>query len=132
MRFLVCLLCAALVAIEGSGQTYADSLAAFRKKYVADLLADPRHPIQPSQVKYLNFYPADPAYCVLARFVPSPGSEPFLVPTHSGKQKPFREYGIVVFKLNDQYITLHVYQLMDMLNDTAHKDDLFIPFNDEQ
>jgi len=112
-------------------QTYIDSIVEFRKQYTEDLLADKRKPISPSQVKYMSFFPPDPDYRVSADFTASPRSEPFLVPTHSGKEKPFREYGILRFKVKGDTLTLHIYQLIDLINDAAHKDDLFIPFNDE-
>ena len=113
-----------------NGQTYRDSIAAFRKEYVRDLLADKRAPIKPADTKHLHFYDADPAYRVWADFAVSPGSKPFLVATHSGKQKPFKEYGTLTFIIRDTTVTLHVYQSVDLLNDLAHADDLFVPFND--
>jgi len=61
----------------------------------------------------------------------TPGSTPFLIPTHSGKQKPFREYGTLTFVVHDSTLVLHMYQSIDLLNDAAHKDDLFVPFTDE-
>ncbi len=89
MRLLVCFLSFLLFITKVNGQTYADSIAEYRKHYVDELVAEPRKPIQPSQVKYITWYPADPAYCVWGKFVITPGSSPFLVQTHSGKQKPF-------------------------------------------
>ncbi len=113
------------------GQSYADSILQFRKLYTADLLADKRSPIKPSQVKFLSFYVPDHNYCVWADFTETPGSKPFLIQTHSGKQKPFREYGTLSFTLKGDKFTLHVYQSIDLIKEDAHKDDLFIPFNDE-
>ena len=122
-----------LFALSGtvSAQTYTDTIAEFRKHYTEDLLADKRAPIKHSQVSSLNFFPPDRNYCVWASFRESPGSVPFKIPTHSGKQKPFREYGVLTFILNNNLYSLHAYQSIDMMNDAAHKDDLFIPFNDE-
>jgi len=113
------------------GQGYADSIAQFRKRYTDDLLAEPRHPITSAQVKYMNFFPPDEHYRVWADFTETPGTVPFMVPTHSGKDKPFREYGVLKFILNGDTLTLHVYQFIDMVTGAAHQDDLFIPFNDE-
>ena len=113
-----------------SAQTYTDSLAAFRKEYIKDLLAEKRLPLKPADVRYIHFYEADPAYRVWAEFMPSPGSKPFLIATHSGKQKPFKEYGTLTFTLHDTVHTLHLYQSVDMVNELAHKDELFLPFND--
>lgn len=118
-------------ALSANGQSYTDSIVAFRKHYTAELLADKRHPIRPSQVRYLNFFTPDTKYRVWASFTMSAGSKPFLVPTHSGKQKPFREYGTLLFTLNSSEYVLHVYQSVDLINDAAHRDDLFLPFNDE-
>ncbi len=130
MRYIAWLLLITL-AYSANGQTYADSIAQFRSKYTADLLADPRAPVKPAQVKYLSFYKPDHSYCVWADFTATPGSKPFLIQTHSGKQKPFREYGTLDFTVNDTKLTLHVYQSIDLIKDEAHKDELFIPFNDE-
>jgi uncharacterized protein (DUF1684 family) len=112
-------------------QSYAESIAQFRKQYTDELLADKRKPISGVQVKYMSFFTPNQDYCVWADFIPTPGSTPFLVPTHSGKDKPFREYGMLKFNLDNDTFTLHIYQLIDLVNDAAHKDDLFIPFNDE-
>lgn len=130
MRCLI-LLFSLLCAHAAGAQTYADTIAQFRKKYIDELLADKRAPVKPSQVRYISFYPPDPAYRVWASFTETPGGAPFLVPTHSGKQKPFREYGLLVFSLNNSVCTLHIYQSVDLVKNAAHKDDLFIMFNDE-
>jgi uncharacterized protein (DUF1684 family) len=129
MRFFFLFLFLFPVVVKGQG--YVESIVLFRKNYTEDLLADKRKPITQSQVKYMSFFPPDKNYCVWADFTETPGSVPFLVPTHSGKDKPFREYGVLKFVLNGDSLALHVYQLIDLINDAAHKDDLFIPFNDE-
>jgi len=130
MRFFVwVLLC--LGVCKAGAQSYGEGIAEYRKQYVADLLADPRSPIKHSQVSNLSFFPADHSYCVWASVALTPGSVPFLIPTHSGKQKPFREYGTLTFVVHDSALVLHMYQSIDMVNDTAHKDDLFVPFTDQ-
>ena len=113
------------------GQTYADSIAQYRKQYIADLTGDARAPVKPSQAKWLNFYKPDHSYCVWGTFKESPGSVPFMIETHSGKKKPFREYGTVAFAIHDTTMTLHIYQSIDLIKVAGHKDDLFIPFTDE-
>ncbi|MCD6010898.1 MAG: hypothetical protein K0Q79_760 [Flavipsychrobacter sp.] len=126
------ILCIALLLqLPLKAQTYADSIAQFRRKYIEDLLADKRAPVKLPQVQYIDFYPADRAYCVWATFAETPGSSPFMVPTHSGKQKPFKEYGVLTFSVDKVLCTLHVYQSVDLVKNAVHKDDLFIMFNDE-
>ena len=130
MRRIICLLLLLPFAFCASGQTYADSILQFRKKYIADLISDPRGPIKKSQVDGLNFFKPDKNYRVWATFNETPGSQPFMIETHSRKMKPFREYGIVTFSILDTPVILHVYQSMDLIKNDAHKDDLFIPFTD--
>ncbi len=112
------------------GQTYTETIAAYRKHYIEDLLAEPRHPVLPQQAKDITFFNADERYSVLADVKLSPGSKPFLVPTHSGKFKPFKEYCTLTFRIRDSLLVLHAYQLMDLVNGDAHRDDLFVPFKD--
>ena len=112
------------------GQTYKDSIATFRAAYTADLLKDPRAPITKNDARYLRFYDVNPTYRLTADFEPTPGSKPFLIATHSGKNKPFKEYGTFTMVLHDTTFVLHAYINLDLINDKNHKDDLFVPFND--
>jgi uncharacterized protein (DUF1684 family) len=111
-------------------QDYKETILKYRENYIKDLLSEPRKPVKPEDVRYITFYDPDEHYSVFASFTETPGSTPFMLPTHSGKNKPFRQYGIVDFSINDTTLRLHVYQSIDLLNDMAHKDDLFLPFND--
>ncbi len=130
MRCLI--LCIFLLSTQsGFAQSYSDDIIAYRKQYVKELLEDARSPIKPSQTKFIFFFPPDKKYSIMADFVPSPGVKPFLINTHSGKQKPFKEYGQLKFQIDGKPLVLHVYQMIDYINDAAHKDDLFIPFNDK-
>lgn len=130
MRVIVCCLLLLSGTLSVRAQSYSDSILQFRRHYAEELLADKRAPLKHSQINSLAFFTPDHKYCVWADFTETPGSKPFLVQTHSGKQKPFREYGKLTFSIHDTLLTLHVYQIVDLLNDAAHKDDLFIPFND--
>jgi uncharacterized protein (DUF1684 family) len=131
MRCSVVLGALLLITAAAKAQSYDDSIQLFRKNYVSELLVDARAPIKSSQVKYLDFYKADPAYRVAATFTETPGSIPFKIETHSGKQKPYREYGVLEFSVQGTPLKLHVYQSLDLVKDAAHKSYLFIPFRDE-
>ena len=131
MRSILTLLLFFCCACQMHAQTYEDTILAFRKTYVKELLEDKRAPIKPSQVSSLSFFKPDRSYCVWATFTETPGTVPFMIETHSGKKKPFREYGILTFTIHDTPLTLHIYQSVDLLQDEAHKDDIFVPFNDE-
>lgn len=130
---LLAVACCLLLMFAGAAtaQTYADTIRDFRKKQVEGLLAEARSPIKASQVKDLQFYEPDPKYRVLAHFTPTPGTKPFMVPTHSGKLKPFREYGTLSFDLAGVNYVLHVYQSADLLHNANQTAYLFLPFNDD-
>lgn len=113
-----------------SAQTYRDSIAAYQKQYTKELLEDKRSPIKPADVKYMHFFPANRDYRVWAEVSVTVGSKPFLINTHSGKQKPFKEYGTLTFTIHDTTRTLHIYQSVDMVSGKPMTDDLFIPFTD--
>jgi uncharacterized protein (DUF1684 family) len=105
-------------------------MKAYRENYIKELLAEPRHPINSTQTGSISFFPPDKSYAVWATFKRTNGATPFMIPTHSGKQKPFKEYGILTFSLGGAQYTLHAYQQVDMMDVNAEKDYLFIPFND--
>jgi len=130
MRFLLSFLLLLNIGCSAGAKSYLDSIADYRKQYVADLLSDPRSPLQPARAKDLSFFPPDHDYCVWASVSLTPGSVPFLIQTHSGKQKPFREYATLTFTIHDSTLVLHAYQSIDMLNNAAHKEELFVPFTD--
>lgn len=110
---------------------YIDSMLAYRKGYIEELLKDTRSPIKGSDVQYLDFYTPNPKYRVIAQFKASKGSLPFLINTHSGKQKPYKEYGTLTFTLFDTVHTLHIYQRIDVMTQQVVKNELFMPFTDE-
>ncbi len=130
MKFWFCLLFSLAVVQVAYSQTYVDSIAAHRKKYIAELLAEPRLNLKQSQVSKISFYPANSSYAVWTTVTPTPGSKPFMIPTKSGKQKPFREYGTLTFTLSGEEYVLHAYQGMDLIKDTTYRDYLFVPFKD--
>lgn len=118
------------LAIPVSAQTYRDSIATYQKKYIKELLGDARSPIKQTDVKYIHFFPADRSYCVWADVTITHGSKPFLINTHSTKQKPFKEYGTITFTIHDTALTLHMYQSVDMVSGKPTTDELFVPFTD--
>ena len=111
-------------------QTYKDSIIEFRKQYIRELLAETNGPVKSSQAKNFSFFPTDRSYCVWADFKETPGTLPFMVPTHSGKSRPYKEYGTLTFYIHDTMQVLHVYQSMELLKDAKYKSYLFLPFRD--
>mgnify|MGYP001600738359 CR=1 FL=1 len=118
------------VAIAVQAQSYKDTIAAYRKQYARELMEEKRAPVKASQIDNLRFFPANRNYCLWATVTETPGSPPFQIPTHSGKLKPYRQYAVLTFRLNGKDCTLHAYQGVDLVQDAAYADYLFVPFRD--
>ncbi|MES2702583.1 MAG: DUF1684 domain-containing protein [Bacteroidota bacterium] len=133
MRWILAGLLALVCGTTAVAQSYeyVDSILDYRKNYIQELIVDARAPIKSAQAKNLDFFKPDEAYRVWASFVETPGSVPFKIETHSGKQKPYREYGVLSFTLNGKALKLHIYQSLDLIKEAAYKNHLFIPFRDE-
>ncbi|XZF14808.1 DUF1684 domain-containing protein [Chitinophagaceae bacterium MMS25-I14] len=111
-------------------QTYSDSIAKHRVEYRNDFLKDPHSPLKAKDTSFLRFFAPDPAYRIVADFRRTPDSAVFNMPTHTGKLKKYRQYGIVSFQINDTLYTLAVYQSPDLIKQKELQDYLFIPFTD--
>ncbi len=117
-------------AVSCLAQSYNDSILLHRQHYKEEFISEERSPLKGNDTAYLRFYAPDEKYRVPADFVATPDSKVFDMPTHSGKTKPFRQYGIARFTLGGKMHTLHIYQNQNLLKDPKHKDHLFIPFTD--
>jgi len=112
------------------GQSYNQQIDSFRQHYKNEFISDEHSPLKAADTGFLRFYAPDKAYCLNASFVLTPDSKPFKIATHSGKTKPYRQYGNITFSLKDQSFTLAVYQGLDLMKKPELQDYLFIPFND--
>lgn len=133
-KTLVSIICFILSIYCLHGQTeagYAKAIKKYRKQYLRELAADPRHPATRSQIKQIRFFPADEKWRVTASFSLTPDSEPFDIATSAGTTKPYTKYGVVSFELQDALLQLAVYQSLQLKKMPGLEDYLFIPFNDQ-
>jgi len=130
MKYLLLFILLFPVCLPATGQTYRDSMLDFRNNYLSELLTEKGGPLKAAQVKNVGFFAADKNYRVWADFKETPGAVPFMLHTHSGKSKPYKEYGVLKFTIHDTLLSLHIYQSTDMLKDAQYKDNLFLPFKD--
>jgi uncharacterized protein len=110
--------------------SYEDSIKTYWTQYKADLLSDPRKPIQEADLQYLQFYNTDSKYKVLAQFTRIVDTIGFDMPTQSGKLKKHFIYGTLRFKLNKKWHKLLIYQSAQLMNKEGFEDYLFLPFYD--
>jgi len=116
------------ISILSFAQSYDNTILQFRQKYEADFLNDKHSPLKTSDLQYLRYYQPDITYKVPAAFVATPETKPFSMPTHSGKDKMYKEYGILTFRIHDTLLNLHIYM---RIGGQEHEDYLFIPFTDQ-
>ncbi len=76
----------------------------------------------------LSFFPIDKKYDIQAVFGPINDGSVVKFPTSAKKIKEFKEYGIALFKLDNQDVKLTIYQMYPL--NEENKDHLFLPFTD--
>ncbi|MBK8491093.1 MAG: DUF1684 domain-containing protein [Saprospirales bacterium] len=121
-----------LLSTPLSGQvdsSYVAEILQHRQDYARDLIEGERAPLRARDTAYLDFFPPDPAYKVLADFTSTPEAEPFEMPTSSGRTKTFVQYGWLHFSLAADTFRLAVYRNL-MLTMDIYKKHLFLPFKD--
>jgi uncharacterized protein (DUF1684 family) len=77
-----------------------------------------------------RFFPFDLKYRIKAKFSKTENSNPFDLPTSSGKTKSYKEYGKATFELDGKSYTLTLYQSLDLIKQEKYKNYLFLPFRD--
>ncbi len=80
--------------------------------------------------KEVNYFSYDEKYCVDAKWILTPGEEPFEMPTSTDRMPVYVKYGELHFKIDSQDLVLSAYQNVEMSTSEEYKDYLFIPFND--
>lgn len=105
----------------------------FQKTLNAEYLNPKETPLRGENLarfKEHPFFPVDLKYRVTAKFSRTEDSQPFELPTSSGKTKSYQEYGKAIFELDGKSYTLTLYQSLDLIKQEKYKDYLFLPFRD--
>lgn len=79
--------------------------------------------------KGLDFFPVDSTFIVLSTFTKTENSPIFKMPTNTGREPFYKEYGVLNFSINGKEFQLTLYQ--DQTLNKKYKDDLFLPFTDK-
>ncbi len=80
--------------------------------------------------KGLDFFPVDSSFIVLSTFTKIENSPIFKMPTNTGREPFYKEYGLLNFTIKGKEFQLTLYQDQDETLDEKYKDDLFLPFTD--
>ncbi len=109
-------------------QSYKEKIERYRQHYKQEFITEERSPLKGDDTAYLRFFAPDEKYKIVASLTTTPNARSFDMPTHSGKTKKFRQYGILHFSINDTAAQLSVYQNLSLLKED--KEHLFVPFTD--
>ncbi|CAG4993941.1 hypothetical protein DYBT9275_01267 [Dyadobacter sp. CECT 9275] len=116
---------------NGFAQDFAKETERFRDHYKEEFLISPNAPLKKSDLKYLEFFKADPVYRVTASFERTIDALPFEMPTYSGRKQTYVPYGILKFRIEGQEgQTLTVYRSPSLQTIPKYRDYLFLPFKD--
>ena len=102
-----------------------------REEYKGEFLTDERSPLRKEDLPYLDFYPPNKKGIVKAKFILTPQSENFELPTYSGVTRTYRKWGDAYFKWDQDSARLSVYENMKLAGNPEYLDYLFLPFTDE-
>jgi uncharacterized protein (DUF1684 family) len=105
--------------------SYADSLQAFQKNYVAT-----HEVVKNADRDFFRFYPVNEKYRVYARFEKLTDTAGFIMKTSGEKRSKYLRYGLLHFSIDKKPFTLTIYQNEKLMTDPVYKDYLFVPFTD--
>jgi len=69
-------------------------------------------------------------YRVKAKFVRTPGSEPFEMPTTTDRKPIYEKYGVAHFEIKGKSYQLTIYQSLSSRQNPLYRNQLFLPFKD--
>jgi len=102
-----------------------------REEYKGEFLTDERSPLKHEDLAWLDFYSPNKKGVVKAKFILTPESENFELPTYSGVTRTYRKWGEAYFKWDQDSARLSVYENMKLASNPEYRDYLFLPFTDE-
>jgi uncharacterized protein (DUF1684 family) len=120
----------ALLFLTGTALTAQTDYAAYREHYKQEFLTEPRSPLTAADTAYLDFFEPKSEWAVTARLELTPESPAFGLPTYSGQERPYRQFGLLYFEIDGKPYRLCVYQNLKLINNEQYRNHLFLPFKD--
>lgn len=124
-NLLVAVMMFSVVSIANGQSSYNDSIKSFQKKYVVDLF-----PIIKSNTEFIQFFPINKAYKVLATVKMLVNEPPFKMITSSGKTRDAEKVAAVTFTLQGKQQKLFAYRFLSQKGNPSSANTFFIPFVD--
>lgn len=113
-------------------QVVAQTAAEFQNELVAQYKNLEKSPLKEEVKKFKghDFFEIDSNYRVEANFVRTLNALPFQMKTSSSSLPIYEKYGEAIFYLEDEKITLSIYQSHTLREKEEYKNHLFLPFTD--
>lgn len=129
MKRRLILLYGLFLATTLQAQQYSEKdVHAFQMKLNKEFASEKESPLEPSDRKHfksLDFFPANPTFCVVAKFIRTPNEKPFPMKTSTSRTPMYVKYGELHFTLEGKACVLNLYK------PTAPGEDYyFLPFTD--
>lgn len=134
VKALLPLLFVLLLAGSVFGQSHKEEIVHFQKALHKEFLNPAESPLSKEQMKKFSghsFFPIDPKYKVIAKFVRADKSVPFQMQTTTDRLPTYEKYGEAIFELDGELIRLNIYQSHQLRETKKYKNYLFLPFTDE-
>src|SRR5262245_14253468 len=106
--------------------SYSDSLQTYIDRYIKG-----HEVVKGNDKKYLQFYPIDEAYRVVAKFEKAADNKWFSMETSGLQKKTYRVYGTIMFTIHDTLVKANIYQSQSLLADPKYNDYLVFMFTDK-
>lgn len=127
------------VALQLNGQeinlsNYLSSITKQRQEKDSVYKHSNQSPLTKKQIAHfegLHYYPVNIHYRITAHFERTPFAIPFKMATNTSRQPEYKKYGHLHFSMGDKKLSLAVYQNLNLIQDPAKSNYLFLPFSDE-
>ncbi|OEK01854.1 hypothetical protein BFP97_10155 [Roseivirga sp. 4D4] len=123
-----------LKPIMAQEYSFLEEIAQYREEQNAEFLNPDKSPLTPKErveFKGHEFFEADEAYRVYARFEATPNDRPFPLGTSKGGTQLYKRIGILHFELKGKPYTLEAYLQVQRFRIPNQKPIVFLPLVDK-
>ncbi len=132
MKYIFVLTLVLFSSLSFAQDNFDRSIKDFRKKYMKEFLENERAPLQNDEaLSYMRFFDPNENFKVEATFEKTPKAKSFDMPTFSGINKPYVQYGWLTFEIDGKEHKLAIYQNLKLRLVPQYRDYLFLPFKDK-
>lgn len=120
--------------LQAQESSFLSEIEKYRKEQNEEFLNPDKSPLSPEERSAFEgheFFEADEAYRVTARFEPTPNDKPFPLGTSKGGTQLYKRIGILHFELGGRPYTMEAYLQVQRFRIPGQKPIVFLPLVDE-